>query len=106
MLEKYLCEADETVSGGAKGADSRAVEYAKKNRIKYTEFLPEYKNTLRQHRLSKTKKWITRIRLSPFGTENQRGHYRLSNMQKAPAKHVRSSVVTALKIGFRIKRLI
>ena len=30
------------MSGGAKGIDSCAVEYAHKNNIKLTEFLPEY----------------------------------------------------------------
>ena len=32
----------EIVSGGAKGVDSVAAEYAKQNNIKLTEFLPEY----------------------------------------------------------------
>lgn len=34
---------DEIVSGGAKGADSLGAEFAKKNNIKLTEFLPDYK---------------------------------------------------------------
>ena len=39
----YLTEGcDEIVSGGAKGIDSCASEYAKRNGIKLTEFLPEY----------------------------------------------------------------
>lgn len=33
----------EIVSGGARGADSAAAEFAVKNGIKLTEFLPEYK---------------------------------------------------------------
>lgn len=33
----------EIISGGAKGIDSCAREYAHKNGIKLTEFLPEYK---------------------------------------------------------------
>lgn len=42
-LEKYLPEGtDEIVSGGAAGIDSCAREYALKNNIKLTEFLPEY----------------------------------------------------------------
>ena len=32
----------EIVSGGAKGIDTVAKEYALKNRVKLTEFLPEY----------------------------------------------------------------
>lgn len=42
-IEWYLPDGvDEIVSGGAKGADLCAKEYAKKNDIKYTEFLPDY----------------------------------------------------------------
>lgn len=42
-LSEYLPEGtDEIVSGGARGIDSCAREYARKNGIKLTEFLPEY----------------------------------------------------------------
>ena len=42
-LEKYLPErTTEIVSGGAKGVDTCAREYALANGIKLTEFLPEY----------------------------------------------------------------
>ena len=42
-LEKYLpSETTEIVSGGAKGVDTSAKEYAKTHNIKLTEFLPEY----------------------------------------------------------------
>lgn len=42
-LEKYLPkETTEIVSGGAVGIDTCAKEYAIKNNIKLTEFLPEY----------------------------------------------------------------
>ena len=42
-LEKYLPkETTEIVSGGARGIDTCAREYAVKNNIKLTEFLPEY----------------------------------------------------------------
>lgn len=42
-LGKYLPkEVTEIVSGGAKGIDTCAREYAKANGIKLTEFLPEY----------------------------------------------------------------
>jgi len=42
-LEKYLPDnITEIVSGGAKGVDTSAREYAKNNNIKLTEFLPEY----------------------------------------------------------------
>lgn len=43
-LGKYLPqEVTEIVSGGAKGIDNCAKEYAIKNRLILTEFLPEYK---------------------------------------------------------------
>ena len=39
----YLpADTDEIVSGGAKGVDTLAREYAEKHGIKLTEFLPEY----------------------------------------------------------------
>ena len=41
-LKPYISTFDEIVSGGAKGIDSCAAEYARKNNIKLTEFLPEY----------------------------------------------------------------
>ena len=42
-LEKYLPhETTEIVSGGAKGVDTSAKEYATAHDIKRTEFLPEY----------------------------------------------------------------
>ena len=41
-LKPYISTCDEIVSGGAKGIDSCASEYAHKSNIKLTEFLPEY----------------------------------------------------------------
>jgi hypothetical protein len=42
-LEKYLpINVTEIVSGGAKGVDSCAKNYAQTHNIKLTEFLPEY----------------------------------------------------------------
>ena len=42
-LEDYICvEVKEIVSGGARGVDLCAAEYARKNGIKLTEFLPQY----------------------------------------------------------------
>lgn len=42
-LADYLpSDVTEIVTGGADGVDSAAVEYAKKNGIKLTLFLPEY----------------------------------------------------------------
>ena len=42
-LEKYLPEnISEIVSGGAKGIDTAAADYAKQHNIPLTEFLPDY----------------------------------------------------------------
>ena len=42
-LEKYLPDSvTEIVSGGAKGIDTCARQYARANGLKLTEFLPEY----------------------------------------------------------------
>lgn len=42
-LEKYLPEeVTEIVSGGAKGVDASAREYALRNGLKLTEYLPDY----------------------------------------------------------------
>ena len=42
-LEKYLPDGvEEIVSGGAKGIDSQAAEYARTHGIKLVEFLPDY----------------------------------------------------------------
>ena len=38
----YLSEADEIVSGGAKGVDTCVARYAKEKEIPLTEFLPDY----------------------------------------------------------------
>ena len=38
----YISDGDEIVSGGALGIDSCAAEYAKKNGLKLTVFLPQY----------------------------------------------------------------
>ena len=41
-IKKFVSLNDEIVSGGAKGIDKCASEFAKKNGIKLTEFLPQY----------------------------------------------------------------
>ena len=42
-LHKYIpSECSEIVSGGAKGVDSSAAEFARANAIKLTLFIPEY----------------------------------------------------------------
>ncbi len=41
-IDKYISIDDEIVSGGAKGVDTCAAEYARVNGIKLTEFLPQY----------------------------------------------------------------
>lgn len=53
-LEKYVpAEADEIVSGGARGVDTCAKNYANKNGLKLTEFLPEYEKYGRYAPLSR-----------------------------------------------------
>ena len=43
-LDTYVSkEVKEIVSGGAAGVDLCAAEYARRNKLKLTEFLPEYK---------------------------------------------------------------
>ena len=41
-IGKYISNAEEIVSGGAKGVDCCAAEYARENGIRLTEFLPQY----------------------------------------------------------------
>ena len=41
-IGKYVADVDEIVSGGAKGVDSCAAEYAKESGKKLTVFLPQY----------------------------------------------------------------
>ena len=43
-IAKYISDCDEIVSGGAKGVDSCAAEYARLKGIKLTEFLPQYEH--------------------------------------------------------------
>ncbi len=42
LLAAHLSDADEIVSGGAKGVDRCAANYAKAKGIPLTEFLPDY----------------------------------------------------------------
>ena len=41
-VEPYVLESDEIVSGGAKGVDRCAANYAKEHGLLLTEFLPQY----------------------------------------------------------------
>ena len=41
-IGRYITGGEEIVSGGAVGVDACAAEYAKKNGIKLTVFLPQY----------------------------------------------------------------
>ena len=41
-IADYVSYEDEIVSGGAVGVDKCAAEYARKNGLKITEFLPQY----------------------------------------------------------------
>ena len=42
-IEDYLFECDEIISGGAKGIDMCAAEYARVNAVNLTVILPNYK---------------------------------------------------------------
>ena len=42
-IGKYLPSCDEIISGGAEGVDACAADYARKNGIKLTVFLPQYR---------------------------------------------------------------
>ena len=42
-IGKYLPFCDEIISGGAEGVDACAADYARKNGIKLTVFLPQYR---------------------------------------------------------------
>lgn len=51
-LKRYLPEnTTEIVSGGAKGVDTCAREYAFNNKLILTEFCLSIKNTVKKHRL-------------------------------------------------------
>ena len=41
-IGRYIPPCEEIVSGGAKGIDTCAAEYARRNGIALTEFLPDY----------------------------------------------------------------
>ena len=41
-IERYVSDCEEIVSGGARGVDTCAAEYAKNNGIKLTVFIPQY----------------------------------------------------------------
>lgn len=55
-LDQYLSDCDEIVTGGAKGIDSCAREYAEKNGLKLTEILPEYQRYGKGHPFFATEK--------------------------------------------------
>ena len=57
-LGEYISKNDELVSGGAKGVDSCAAEYAKANGMKITEFLPEYEKYGRAAPIVRNKKIV------------------------------------------------
>ena len=54
----YLSAGDEIVSGGALGIDSCAAEYAKRNGLKLTVFLPQYERYGRAAPIVRNKKIV------------------------------------------------
>ena len=55
-LGDYVQNADEIVSGGSRGVDTCAAEYAKRVGINLTVFLPEYKRYGRAAPIMRNKK--------------------------------------------------
>ena len=54
----YISDGDEIVSGGAVGVDSCAAEYAIKNGLKMTVFLPQYERYGRAAPIVRNKKIV------------------------------------------------
>lgn len=54
----YISDGDEIVSGGAGGVDSCAAEFAKKNGLKLTVFLPQYERYGRAAPIVRNKKIV------------------------------------------------
>ena len=54
----YIADGDEIVSGGAVGVDACAAEYAKKNGLKLTIFLPQYERHGRAAPIVRNKKIV------------------------------------------------
>ena len=57
-ISMYISDGDEIVSGGAVGVDSCAAEYAKKNGLKLTVFLPQYERYGRAAPIARKKKIV------------------------------------------------
>ena len=57
-INMYISDGDEIVSGGAVGVDSCAAEYAKKNGLKLTVFLPQYERYGRAAPIARNKKIV------------------------------------------------
>ena len=57
-ISMYISDGDEIVSGGAVGVDSCAAEYAKKNGLKLTVFLPQYERYGRTAPIARNKKIV------------------------------------------------
>ena len=57
-IGKYVFESEEIVSGGAVGVDLCAAEYAHRNGIKLTVFLPEYERYGRAAPIVRNKKIV------------------------------------------------
>ena len=73
-ISPYVKNADEIVSGGARGVDECAASYANKNSIKLTEFLPEYDRYGRAAPIVRNKKIVDYAdRVIAFWDGNSRG---------------------------------
>ena len=57
-LERFVSLGDEIVSGGAKGVDQCAADYARAHGLKLTEFLPQYERYGRAAPLIRNRKIV------------------------------------------------
>ena len=91
-IGEYIGDCDEIVSGGARGVDSCAAEYARKNSIKLTEFLPKYRLYGRAAPIVRNREIVDYAdRVVVFWNGRSRGTLSVIEYAKNPAKTARSS---------------
>lgn len=97
-LEKYLPkETTEIISGGAKGIDACARNYAKSHGIKLTEILPEYEKFGRAAPLKRNDKIIERADiLLAFWDGKSRGTSYVIEKSKRSGKRIKVYVKSPL----------
>ena len=90
-LEDYIrVEVKEIVSGGARGVDLCAAEYARKNGIKLTEFLPQYERYGRRAPIVRNKEIVDYAdEVIAFWDGRSRGTLSVINYAKKVGKPIR-----------------